>query len=178
MDAAGAGGAAQPIAAGGRGGVPMDLPREYVSHWQDWDGAKGNLAFELVGGILALKPTAKLLVTYAPFISLCVADGELHAKCVLQGCTTKAASVGVRITYDNKVQMCNLIEHLWRVHGGTFLTAADYAERKVKEEGTKKKRKADAEETGSPLTRATPTASLSGARRRRSCPCSFMWPAP
>jgi hypothetical protein len=63
----------------------MDLPREYVSHWQDWDGAKGNLAFELVGGILALKPTAKLLVTYAPFISLCVADGELHAKCVLQG---------------------------------------------------------------------------------------------
>ena len=39
MDAAGAGGAAQPIAAGGRGGVPMDLPREYVSHWQDWDGA-------------------------------------------------------------------------------------------------------------------------------------------
>ena len=81
MAAAGAAGAAQPIAAG----VPLDLPREYLSHWQDWDGAKGNLAFELVGGILALKPTAKLLVTYAPFISLCVADGELHAKCVLQG---------------------------------------------------------------------------------------------
>lgn len=38
-----------------------------MSHWQDWDGAKGNLAFELVGGILVLKPTAKLLVTYAPF---------------------------------------------------------------------------------------------------------------
>jgi hypothetical protein len=89
--------AAQPIAAAAAG-APQDLPQEYLTHWQDWNGAKNKLCMEMEEGVLVLKPSAKLLITYAPFIRLSVIDGELYAHCVLQGCTTKAATQGVRIT--------------------------------------------------------------------------------
>jgi hypothetical protein len=138
--------AAQPIAAAAAG-APQDLPQEYLTHWQDWNGAKNKLCMEMEEGVLVLKPSAKLLITYAPFIRLSVIDGELYAHCVLQGCTTKAATQGVRITFDKKLQMCNSLDHMWRVHGGAFLTTADFNERKSKadsKESANKKRKGGA----------------------------------
>ena len=48
------------------------------------------------------------------------------AVCTLQGCDSKAASAGIKLTYEGKVLVQNFIDHVSRSHGGAFLTSADF----------------------------------------------------
>jgi len=134
-------------------GAPMNLPRELQGPWLEWHEAKGPPVFVIAVGDrkLVLEPKTTRLATYAPFIEMRVEDSELHAVCIIQGCDSKAATTGTRITYDNKVQMANFLEHLWRAHGGWLLTAADFKEKAAAAAAAavvKKKRKAGGEVGG------------------------------
>ena len=87
--------------------------------------------FEHVEDRLVLKPGAKHLITYAPFLDLFVGPGEeLFAKCIIQGCDSEASKEGkgIRLTYP-KLNMNNVIDHFMRSHGGVFVTALDYKQR-------------------------------------------------
>ena len=51
-------------------GAPVNLPAQYERAWLDWFDAKSNIVFEHVEDRLVLKPGAKHLITYAPFLDL------------------------------------------------------------------------------------------------------------
>ena len=112
-------------------GAPVNLPAQYERAWLDWFDAKSNIVFEHVEDRLVLKPGAKHLITYAPFLDLFVGPGEeLFAKCIIQGCDSEASKEGkgIRLTYP-KLNMNNVIDHFMRSHGGVFVTALDYKQR-------------------------------------------------
>ncbi len=95
--------------------------------WLEWYDNKGAPVFDRnAEGRLALMVRDKSLKTYAPFVDLVVKEGEMFGKCIIQGCDSPASKVGIRLTYDPKVNFGNFIEHLWSSHEGAFLTAQDY----------------------------------------------------
>ena len=96
-------------------GAPVHLPEGYKTMWLEWYDNKGAPVFDRnAEGRLALMVRDKSLKTYAPFVDLVVKEGEMFGKCIIQGCDSPASKVGIRLTYDPKVNFGNFIEHLWR----------------------------------------------------------------
>lgn len=147
-------------------GAPLILPEEYKGLWLEWSGAKASPSFAIQDGKLVLQPSAKLILTYAPFMQLGLVDGELTATCLIQGCSTKAGSEGMRLTFNGKVTVGNFVGHLWRSHGrGALVTAQDHAgflkdEEKAEDRATGAKKRAR-KEKGEEGVVALPSASAS-----------------
>lgn len=121
-------------------GAPPDLLESLRPVWLKWYNAKTVPTFEVEGGFIVLKKQDDQLSTYASIMQLRFNEKEktLHSICSLQGCGSSA-----RIVYNDKVNMGNYLDHLWQLHGGAFLTSADFASKSSKEAQGEKKRKPD-----------------------------------
>ena len=106
------------VAALRRAGAPDGLPARMENAWLSWYAASRKIEFVYEGGVMSLLKRETQIATYAPLLRLGYSadDDFLTGTCVIQGCSGKASSAGMRVWYDDKLNVRNYIDHVYRVH--------------------------------------------------------------